>query len=90
MIEFVHIDVDGASLRIGLKVERDMAARLSTAQWTATVKLPAWTTPRASIDIRGVGADRRAAVADALLHVNETVERYENARRQHPQAGMLR
>jgi len=90
MIEFVHVDVDGASLRIGLKVERDQAARLSTAQWTPTVKLPAWTTPRASIDIRGVGADRTAAVADALIRVNETIARYENARRKHPQAGMLR
>jgi len=90
MIEFVHIDVDGQSLRIGLKVEHDRAARLSTAQWTATAKLPAWTTPRASVDVRGVGADRTAAVQDALTRLNEAIERYEGARRQHPRVGMVR
>jgi len=90
MIEFVHVDVDGASLRLGLKVERDPAARQATTQWKATVKLPAWTTPPASVDIRGVGADRKAAVDDAVIRVNEAIASYENARRNRPQAGMLR
>jgi hypothetical protein len=90
MIEFVHVDVDGMSLRIGLKVERDRSARLASAQWTATANLPAWTTPRASIDIRGVGPERAAAVRDALTKLNEAIARYENARRKPPRARMLR
>jgi hypothetical protein len=90
MIEFVHVDVDGTSLRIGLKVERDRSAQLASAQWTATANLPAWTTPRASIDIRGVGVERAAAVADALTKLNEAIDRYENARRKPPPARMLR
>lgn len=90
MIEFVDVDVDGESLRLGLKVERDREGRLSTAQWTATVKLPAWTTPRASVDVRGVGPDRAAAVQDAVTRLNEAIARYEGARRQHPHTGMAR
>ncbi len=89
VIEFVHLDVDGASLRIGLKVERDRSARLASAQWSATAKLPAWTTPRGSVHIRGVGGDRAAAVADALTRANEAIARYESARRKHPNARRL-
>jgi hypothetical protein len=89
MVEFVHVDVAGASLRIGLKVERDQSARLRAAQWTATANLPAWTTPRASIHVRGVGAERIAAVADALAKLNEAIARFENARRKRPPARML-
>jgi hypothetical protein len=90
MIEFVHVDVDGQSLRIGLRVERDREARLSAAQWTATVQLPGWTTPRASVDVRGLGPDRAAAVQDALTRINEAIARYEGARRKHPHVGMAR
>jgi hypothetical protein len=90
MIEFVHVDVDGTSLRIGLKVERDRSALLSSAQWTATANLPAWTTPRASIEIRGFGRERAVAVADALTKLNEAIARYEHARRKPPPARMLR
>jgi hypothetical protein len=90
MIEFVHVDVDGTPVRIGLKVERDRSARLSSAQWAATANLPAWTTPRASIDIRGVGVERAAAVADALTKLNEAIARYEHARRKPPPARMHR
>jgi hypothetical protein len=90
MIEFVHVDVDGTSIRIGLKLDRDRSARHPGAQWTATANLPAWTTPRASIDIRGVGAERAAAVADALTKLNEAIARYENARQMPPRARMLR
>jgi hypothetical protein len=87
MVEFVHVDVDGASVRIGLKVDHDRSAHLSTAQWTATASLPTWVTPRASVDIRGVGADRAAAVDDALSRANEAIARYEAARRKQAQAG---
>ena len=90
MIEFIHVDVDGTSLRIGLKVERDRSARLKSAQWTATANLPAWTTPRASVDIRGIGADRLGAVKDAVTKLNEASARYENARLKHPSPGLLR
>jgi len=54
------------------------------------VQLPGWTTPRASVDVRGLGADRAAAVQDALTRINEAIARYENARRKHPHAGMAR
>jgi hypothetical protein len=84
MIEFVEVDIDGDSLRIGLKVEHDRSALLTTAQWSATTSLPLWTTPRASIDIRGIGADSRAAVEDALRKLNEAIARYESVRRGHP------
>lgn len=81
MIEFVEVDVDGVTLRIGLQVERDQSARLQSAQWSAVSRLPGWATPRANISVRGVGRDRTAAVGDAVTKLAEAVARYEPARR---------
>jgi hypothetical protein len=81
-MEFVEVDVDGARVRLGLQVERDREARLQSAQWLAIGRLPAWTTPRANISVRGVGRDRAAAIADAMTRLNEAIARYEAARRQ--------
>jgi hypothetical protein len=85
MIEFVEVDVDGDRLRVGLTVQQDASAHHATARWTATAQLPLWTTPRASISIRGVGRDRTSAVGDALTKVSEAIERFESSRRQSPQ-----
>ena len=84
MIEFVEVDVDGAVLRIGLQVDRDQSAQLQSARWLAVARLPAWTTPRANISVRGVGRDRTLAMDDALTRLNEAIARYETARRRVP------
>jgi hypothetical protein len=86
MIEFVEVDVDGARLRVGLTVQQDMSAHSSSAQWTATAQLPLWTTPRASIAIRGVGRDRASTIQDAMSRVTEAIDRFEARRRQSPQS----
>jgi len=81
VIEFVEVDVDGVLLRIGLQVDRDRSALLQSAQWVAVTRLPGWTTPRANISVRGIGRDRASAIADAVTRLNETLARYETARR---------
>jgi hypothetical protein len=86
MIEFVEVDVDGARLRVGLTVQQDTTAHSSSAQWTATAQLPLWTTPRASISIRGVGRNRASAVEDAMTKITEAIDRFEARRRQSPQS----
>src|SRR5579859_8215392 len=64
-------------LRLGLQVERQGLAGQPAIEWSAAGKLPSWTTPCASVSVRGFGRVREAAVADAIARLHEAVARGE-------------
>lgn len=72
---FVDVDVDGAPVRMAIRLDN------TGDLWSAEATLPPDVTPHARVSIRGFGVGRERALADAMEKIRDAVDRYRPDRR---------
>jgi hypothetical protein len=76
----IPLEVDGVPVPLQLSLRFGHTHHRGTDHWTASATLPQWMTPSGSVLVQGIGADRSAAIEDALMAATAAVARYETER----------